>query len=82
MALGVITRNLKYGTWAEADAGRSIGPRMPYYVNDSNQAFLTTDADNYSPWWGALVTAKSGWDTAPWIEGGLQSPDFIWYWER
>jgi hypothetical protein len=79
-----ITRNQKFGTWAEDDNGTNLGPRMPYYVNNSGNAFLTTDADNGGNWWGALVTQLSGWTTAPWMANapGVQSPTNIWYWVR
>jgi hypothetical protein len=79
-----ITRNQKFGTWAEDDNGTNLGPRMPYYVNNSGNAFLTTDADNGGNWWGALVTQQSGWTTAPWMANapGVQSPTNIWYWVR
>ena len=56
---------------------------MPYYVNDTSHAFLTTDADNNGNWWGALVTQQSNWGTAPWnSSGGVSNPRYIWYWVR
>lgn len=81
---GTITRNSKFGAWLEADDGTNLGPRMPYYVNNTGNAFLTTDADNGGNWWGALVTQLSGWTTAPWMGNapGVQSPSIIWYWVR
>ncbi len=84
IASNTITRNQKFGTWAEDDNGTNLGPRMPYYVNNTSTAFLTTDADNGGNWWGALVTQQSGWTSAPWMANapGVQSPTNIWYWVR
>ena len=80
---GAITRNAKFGTWPETDTGGELGPRMPWYTNSTSTAFLTTDADNTGNWWGALITAQSGWTTAPWMAtGGVPSPSNIWYWVR
>jgi hypothetical protein len=82
IASGAITRNIKFGTWPEADDGTNLAPRMPYYTNSGN-AYLTTDADNGGNWWGALVTQSAGWTSAPWMaSGGVQSPTNIWYWVR
>ena len=78
----IYTRNIKFGTWPEADDGTNLAPRMPYYTNSGN-AYLTTDADNGGNWWGALVTQSAGWTSAPWMaSGGVQSPTNIWYWVR
>jgi len=78
-----ITRNQKFGTWPEADDGANLGPRMPWYDNNSSNAYLTTDADNTGGWWGSLVTPVYGWTSAPWMNtGGIQNPTNIWYWVR
>ena len=80
VASGAITLYSKFGTWSEADDGNTLAPRMPWYSN--GLGYLTTDANNTSPWWGTLVTQQTSWVTAPWISGGVQSPTNIWYWVR
>ena len=83
IATGAITRNIKFGAWTETDNGMFLGPRMPYYVNNTSTAFLTTDLDNAGNWWGALTTQQNGWVTAPWMSStGVASPTYIWYWVR
>lgn len=83
VASGAISLYSKFGTWSEADDGTNIGPRMPWYTNNTSNAFLTTDADNGGNWWGALVTQQAGWTSAPWNgSGGVASPTNIWYWVR
>ena len=78
---GAITRNQKFGTWPEADDGSTLAPRMPWYSN--GLGFLTTDANNISPWWGSLVTSYTNWVSAPWMStGGVATPSNIWYWVR
>jgi hypothetical protein len=80
IASGAITLYSKFGTWSEADDGNTLAPRMPWYSN--GLGFITTDANNASPWWGSLVTDRTSWVSAPWISGGVQSPSNIWYWVR
>jgi hypothetical protein len=80
IASGAITLNTKFGSWSEADDGNTLAPRMPWYSN--GLGFITTDANNASPWWGTLVTSQTAWVSAPWISGGVQSPTNIWYWVR
>jgi hypothetical protein len=80
IASGAITLYSKFGSWSEADDGNSLAPRMPWYSN--GLGYLTTDANNTSPWWGTLVTQQTSWVSAPWISGGVQSPSNIWYWVR
>jgi len=80
IASGAITLYSKFGTWSEADDGNTLAPRMPWYSN--GLGFITTDANNTSPWWGSLVTDRTSWVSAPWISGGVQSPSNIWYWVR
>ena len=70
-----ITRNRKFDTYADTDDGTSIGPRMPYYVNNTSTAFLTTDADNNGNWWGAMIASPSSgtWAPAPWLKARRSS---------
>lgn len=76
-----ITRNTTWGTYTyDINNTGSIQPRMPWRTT-ANNGFLTTD-DGSGNWWGTLVTDRSGWVTAPWIEGTYPNPSIIYYWVR
>jgi len=73
-----ITLNTKFDNW-EYSQGGGIDQRMPWYVN--SQAFITTDDEGHTYWWGTLIPA-GGWSPTPWIENLMPHPGIIWYWVR
>lgn len=74
-----ITLDTKFGSWNYSNNG--IEERMPYYTSTTNNGILTTSVSVASSWWGTIITATSGWVTAPW-GSGISEPNFIWYWVR
>lgn len=80
-----ITLDSKFGTWEYTES--SIEKRMPWYSSCSGLITTSTDCTG-GAWWGTLVTAQGGWNTAPWINsscganGCMGSPNKIWYWVR
>ena len=80
-----VTIDTKFGTWTYYENG-GISQRMPWYAN--SEGFITTSTAGGGYWWGTLITATSGWTTAPWMESGCGTegcmgyPNRIWYWVR
>ena len=75
-----VTRNIVWDTYDyDLNNSNSIQPRMPWRTTASN-GFLTTD-DGSGNWWGTLIT-NSGYTTAPWISGYMETPSKIYYWVR
>ena len=80
-----VTIDTKFGTWTYYENG-GISQRMPWYAN--SEGFITTSTAGGGYWWGTLITAASGWNTAPWLQSGcgtegcMEAPSRIWYWVR